>query len=832
MAVPEQIPLVDYVADGTVKKFDVPFDYDMQEDLHLFVDDVAPTIDKYFFYDNAFNFYVAPTAGQKVRIERITPKKRDTDYNLHTNTIRPKALNNDFDRIWFAIQESYEDFGELSIQLQNEIIARIQSDDEILAKLAEETADRILGDTAVSNDLKNYIDQMIALIIGDPSFTGINADKVNDGNQTQDQINLYGGKKYDMPVGGYPVGAVVILDNGDRVQSTVANNTTNPNTDMSGWVLLCLSDKNSNFVEKWGAKGDGVADDSAGIQSAINELSAIFVATGQEQTLLFNGSKTYICRNVSLKAGVHYAGVNGRARIKKTPAGAITNEAVLKWWRIFIVSQNESSFNTDDARKVRHRFANLIFDGNRDNMNWSGGYAQEQAASLFLTGNISSMLTAADQRNKFEVDKCLFVNSVADGLSVWYNADVIVNTEEAVNCFRGGLVASGGNTNILVNEYVSTNARIDFEVDTAGYGGTHKLSWNLNDVECDKNNPNPSGMVGADLCVAGGGEGIGNNIRIYSTPVNFNGRGVVALNPLSRIEFNHCMFYTRIGGNSNYIYPCNTDFNFVEFVTTGGGATNNALSISWAVAGTESVTNTTINFADCTFSHLSSVDPATLHMAVNSQRITNSSTGNIMRFRRCRISSKFTYGISSDGLVKIDWDGGVINAATAFRSIYAYNSAAAYLRIGSYQALSNNVRMLETNTTNGTTVSNELEFAGTTLPFDKSSVLVLTGSGLTGRVDKKLGNRTILSDTSPVAAMSAYNGDILRLNTVPVVGPYEWICTTANFANTANTWKPTRWNVGSFATASLPVLTAFDVGVQNFDTTLNKLVTWNGTAWI
>lgn len=236
MAVPEQIPLVDYVADGTVKKFDVPFDYDQQEDLHLFVDGIAPTIDKYFFQDNAFNFYIAPTDGQKVRIERITPKKRDTDYDLHTNTIRPKALNNDFDRIWFAIQESYEDFGELSIQLQNEIIARIQADEEILAKLAQETADRILGDTTVSNDLKNYIDNMIALIIGDPSFNGINANKVNDGNQTQDQINLYGGKKYDMPVGGYPLGSRVLLNNGQIVISTAPNNTNDPNVNMTGWV--------------------------------------------------------------------------------------------------------------------------------------------------------------------------------------------------------------------------------------------------------------------------------------------------------------------------------------------------------------------------------------------------------------------------------------------------------------------------------------------------------------------------------------------------------------------------------------------------------------------
>lgn len=293
MAVPEQIPLVDYVADGTVKKFDVPFDYDQQEDLHLFVDGIPPTIDKYFFQDNAFNFYIAPTDGQKVRIERITPKKRDTDYDLHTNTIRPKALNNDFDRIWFAIQESYEDFGELSIQLQNEIIARIQADEEILAKLAQETADRILGDTTVSNDLKNYIDNMIALIIGDPSFDGINANKVNDGNQTQDQINLYGGKKYDMPVGGYPIGGVVLLDNGDFVKSTIPNNTNDPNVNMTGWSnpIQEVKSKQRKTPYDFGAKG-GANDDTAAVKSCIE--SGYFLINDEHNVKPFIISDKYL----------------------------------------------------------------------------------------------------------------------------------------------------------------------------------------------------------------------------------------------------------------------------------------------------------------------------------------------------------------------------------------------------------------------------------------------------------------------------------------------------------------------------------------------------------
>lgn len=60
---------------------------------------------------------------------------------------------------------------------------------------------------------------------------------VVDGSQTQDQINLYGGKKYDMPVGGYPLNARVLLDNGDIVKSTVDGNTNDPNVDMTEWFL-------------------------------------------------------------------------------------------------------------------------------------------------------------------------------------------------------------------------------------------------------------------------------------------------------------------------------------------------------------------------------------------------------------------------------------------------------------------------------------------------------------------------------------------------------------------------------------------------------------------
>ena len=74
-------------------------------------------------------------------------------------------------------------------------------------------------------------------VIGTIIGGGVPASIVLDGNQAQDEINLYGGKKYDMPAGGYLVGGLVRLDNGNIVRSTVANNIANPNVDMTGWVL-------------------------------------------------------------------------------------------------------------------------------------------------------------------------------------------------------------------------------------------------------------------------------------------------------------------------------------------------------------------------------------------------------------------------------------------------------------------------------------------------------------------------------------------------------------------------------------------------------------------
>ena len=819
MAVPEQTPYKEYTANGSVTSFALGFICDSKNDLIVLVDNVAPPVATWSLVGNNAVFTTAPASGKKIVLQRNTAMSRTTNYQGNNNSFRPETINKDIDRVWLKLQE----LGVADMLLKI-YVDRLHGEQKDYIDNKDQLVRNIIS------DLRNYVNQQDAALAQSISNLRNYTDQQDNNRNSyfENLINQQG----------------VSLQQLDNYYKHLLQGIANIAAE-KGWLASLVTDKSgknqqevnlilgsSFFVEMWGAKGDGVTDDSAAIQSAINDLSAKFLATNQEQTLLFSGSKTYVCRGISLKAGVHYQGANGRARIKKVPAGDITDEAVLKWRRIFAVPQNEASFNSDAARKVRHRFANLIFDGNRDNMNWSGGYAQEQAASLFLTGNGSTLLTAADQRNKFQVDNCLFVNSVADGIGVWYNADVIINNEEAIDCFRGGLVASGGNTIIFVNGYVSTKARIDFEVDSAGYGGSHKLNWNLNNIECDKNNPNPAGMVGADLCVADGGIGVGNNLKIYSTPVNFNGRGVVASNPNTRLEFNNSTFTIATDGSSNYIYPCDTDFNNVRFIAKNSANTEKSgLRISWGV-GNAAVTGKRIRFnKGCTFVLGDGISSDTLDAAVRSYRVNTNPVDNTIEFNDANILAVYQYAVRTDGLISVEWNSGKIAAVTAFYSIYAAN-APFRLSIGNYESLPTNINMLATNVTNGTGTENKLTFKNTVLDKSKSNVIVFSGGSNSGRVDKKIGNRVILSDTPPVAAMSAYNGDVLRLNTVPVSGPYEWVCTTANFSNITNTWKPIKWNVGSFTTDNLPSLTAFDVGVQNIDLTLNKLVAWSGTAWV
>lgn len=86
---------------------------------------------------------------------------------------------------------------------------------------------------------------------------------------------------YAAKIGGYPLHAELVLTNGDKVKSTVANNTTDPNVDMTGWFAPYmqgsqnLAELTDNVVARTnlGVYSKAETDNIAGIQNATETIA-------------------------------------------------------------------------------------------------------------------------------------------------------------------------------------------------------------------------------------------------------------------------------------------------------------------------------------------------------------------------------------------------------------------------------------------------------------------------------------------------------------------------------------------------------------------------------
>ena len=182
-------------------------------------------------------------------------------------------------------------------------------------------------------------------------FPPITQQKISEGgipperNDFNGILNLYGqhivhlnkGLPYEFDqafadaIGGYPLNARLMLDNGDIVRSTVANNTANPNSDMTGWVKVNSASqiidssgktqqeindfqklKNLVSITDFGAKGDGVTDDSNAIQAALDTGESVFIPE--------TDSFWKVTRRMELKAvgqKVYGMGTNSKVKMVK-----------------------------------------------------------------------------------------------------------------------------------------------------------------------------------------------------------------------------------------------------------------------------------------------------------------------------------------------------------------------------------------------------------------------------------------------------------------------------------------------------------------------------------
>lgn len=228
MAVQEQTPQIEYVANGVTKSFPLTFDCEDQDHLIVTVNDAELSVGSWVLIDENVSFKVAPANGSNIVIQRNTPLQRTTTYKTYNNSFRPEPVNKDLDRIWWKLQELGLADWLLSKRLDKEIRDRIAADIYYYTLITKETDLKL-------TQLKSYIDKLI-----------------NDANNKTDDLKKYIDALVNNIVGGEP-----FLPITDFAVET--------------WSGRTQKDKNKDSVhmKDFGCKADGISNDTQFILDAI-----------------------------------------------------------------------------------------------------------------------------------------------------------------------------------------------------------------------------------------------------------------------------------------------------------------------------------------------------------------------------------------------------------------------------------------------------------------------------------------------------------------------------------------------------------------------------------
>jgi hypothetical protein len=360
-------------------------------------------------------------------------------------------------------------------------------------------------------------------------------------------------------------------------------------------------DKQKTYsVKEFGARGNGITDDTKAIQTAVN---TVYNQGGG--TIVFPPG-VYIVTSVQLKDNIMYEGYGATIKRPKNQG---------KWTRTFTA---EYAGQKNSKPLIIKGFT---FDGNRKNQGAYKNYELEQSHLIFLTANpkFPGKLQAS-------IEDCLFKNGVADAISVYTNVSVKVNNCEAVDIFRGGFVLTGGNSSVEVKNFTTKGevdaAGIDIEVDGRGYGNTLKVDVKFQNLNLINGN--------FDIGVADESIVIGNNIISHDAPFV-----LYSLN--SKMKFTNSKF--KVGASDGYtnriLFPHDVTFENCEFYVTRKETKRpyrffSAADIWWQHSSQGIQRNQLLVFKNCLFKVDSNIKTNDTTYAIHIRRDVPFTNNNVM----------------------------------------------------------------------------------------------------------------------------------------------------------------------------------------------------------
>lgn len=502
----------------------------------------------------------------------------------------------------------------------------------------------------------------------------------------------------------------------------------------------------------YGAVGNGVANDTAAIQAAVNAAAAV------RGTVLIPPG-TYSVTAIQLAAGVT---VSGYGATLKRPASQPN------WTRtLYMPATGTGSWNSASDSDLL-TIEGLAIDGNSANQGSYRNYELEQSHLIFLTGNASNA-----GRLRVNLRDLVLRNSVADGISLYVNVDAQVSNCRADNCFRGGLVVTGGHSRVQVQNFAATGAvdrtGIDVEIDGAGYGSSLAVDMTVDGMVLD-----------GDFDVALGSGSTFTATNVVSGP----GFNLYAPSSTVRIADSRFQVGSYSGEGNRIVYPGDVTFQDVVFELAGVGEVGTvdgaAAHIYWNVSNS-SVGGQRCRFLDCDFRVAAGMSSSLALVAVYAEADILSYDNRLI-VQGGSISSAYDTGfVMAQG-------GRWIVKETEIEAATGFEWTGVTTQWGTYTADLRIERVVFRGSTKymhfgGSDAANILDHRDVVLEAAQNVITVSYGLAATYR-----GGRIIRVAADPTSTSTpGLVGDRARRATPAAGAAYEWICTAAS--TTAATWK-------------------------------------------
>lgn len=185
MAVKEQTPYIEHVANGVTTSFALEFECKDKEHLIVLVDNVEPNVGTWSLANGSVVFGTAPANGKIIAIQRNTPFRRETNFQSYDNSLRPATINKDFDWVWYKLQE----LGVLNWRTENNITNVNNYVNSLNDETRQEFLDALNKAGLTMSELDRYVDSLFEKMSSIAVDKGWLAEFVVDGNKNQKQIN-------------------------------------------------------------------------------------------------------------------------------------------------------------------------------------------------------------------------------------------------------------------------------------------------------------------------------------------------------------------------------------------------------------------------------------------------------------------------------------------------------------------------------------------------------------------------------------------------------------------------------------------------------------------